>query len=264
MQYHRNEVYAAVSTRMLEKNDSDNQKLIKHSNEENSKLKTDIQSINKRYNQLKSECDRKFTQYSATHKLMNQQSKYINEFDFGLYTKKVTTIESKNDRLAKLNSTSQKSVNELKLSCKNSYAHQLTKNSPSGSPDPSKLTHTSNKVNSTNHTTQRVTQSETLTSSSSNGYSVLKQTDSRDTSAMINGTQCESKIPVIVAKKTGDNVQANEHTVSDPNYVFIGVTRKWTSRYHLSGIDPKSTRYGIISFLEKRNVQVTYFRLFKY
>ncbi|CAC5405418.1 unnamed protein product [Mytilus coruscus] len=48
---------------------------------------------------------------------------------------------------------------------------------------------------------------------------------------------------------------------SDENF-FTGVKRKRTARYYLSGINPKSTRSGILAYLEKVNVHVTYLRLF--
>ena len=43
---------------------------------------------------------------------------------------------------------------------------------------------------------------------------------------------------------------------------FTGVTKKRTARYYVSGIDPKSTRSGIITYLEQRDVHVTFLRLF--
>ncbi|CAC5395586.1 unnamed protein product [Mytilus coruscus] len=48
---------------------------------------------------------------------------------------------------------------------------------------------------------------------------------------------------------------------SDENF-FTGVKKKRTGRYYLSGINPKSTRSGILAYLEKVNVHVTYLRLF--
>ncbi|VDH93289.1 Hypothetical predicted protein [Mytilus galloprovincialis] len=49
---------------------------------------------------------------------------------------------------------------------------------------------------------------------------------------------------------------------TDDNF-FTGVSRKRSARYYLSGIDSKSTRSGIMTYLESRNVQVTYLRLFQ-
>ena len=44
---------------------------------------------------------------------------------------------------------------------------------------------------------------------------------------------------------------------------FKGVKRRRTARYYLSGIDSKSTRAAMVSYLESQSVRVTYLRLFK-
>ena len=61
-------------------------------------------------------------------------------------------------------------------------------------------------------------------------------------------------------EKAGGRVTEETKTVSED--YFTGVTRNRTARYYLSGIDPKSSRSGIISYLNKKNVHVTYLKLF--
>ncbi|CAG2226563.1 unnamed protein product [Mytilus edulis] len=63
------------------------------------------------------------------------------------------------------------------------------------------------------------------------------------------------KIPVRLEGVTSNVETTNEN-------FFTDVTKNRTSRYYLSGIDSKSTQGGILSYLETKDVHVTYLRLF--
>jgi hypothetical protein len=62
------------------------------------------------------------------------------------------------------------------------------------------------------------------------------------------------RIPVRLKGETGNIVTTNDD-------FFTCVTKKRAARYYVSGIDPKSTRSGIITYLEQRDVHVTFLRL---
>jgi hypothetical protein len=68
--------------------------------------------------------------------------------------------------------------------------------------------------------------------------------------------QSNFKIPVHIQ----DNTEEIKLVDSD---VFVGVSqRKRSARFYLSGIDNKSTRSGILQFLEMKNVKNTFLQLF--
>jgi hypothetical protein len=45
--------------------------------------------------------------------------------------------------------------------------------------------------------------------------------------------------------------------------IFIGVTYQKTARFYLSGINKKSTKYGIENYIQGKGVNITHMRLFK-
>lgn len=64
------------------------------------------------------------------------------------------------------------------------------------------------------------------------------------------------RIPVRMHGHTYDQPSVNEEEC------FSGVKRRQTVRYYLSGINSNSTRQGIVTYLENRNVHVTYLKIF--
>lgn len=54
----------------------------------------------------------------------------------------------------------------------------------------------------------------------------------------------------------------SEKLVTSDDDFFTDVTKKHTTRYYTSGIDPKSTMSGIMIYHEQRDVHITFLRLF--
>ncbi|CAC5398849.1 unnamed protein product [Mytilus coruscus] len=77
-----------------------------------------------------------------------------------------------------------------------------------------------------------------------------------ETSKVPNKDQLNFKIPV--------RVQVNTEEIKPLNKdIFVGVTqRKRSARYYLSGIDNKSTRSGILQFLDVKGVNSTFLQLY--
>ncbi|KAK3104967.1 hypothetical protein FSP39_014230 [Pinctada imbricata] len=50
--------------------------------------------------------------------------------------------------------------------------------------------------------------------------------------------------------------------INDPENMFAGVQRKRSARFFLSGIDNRSTKSGILSYIESKGVRVTHMILF--
>ncbi|CAC5361719.1 unnamed protein product [Mytilus coruscus] len=119
---------------LLQKNEIENKRIIKNIKTENDKLKTELSSTNERLNQHLINCERKFTQYDANHKLINQQSKAIGEFDFNSYIANVKRFDSELERHSKLCVSLQKNI---KWNSKQSYVSKAT---PPGTPDSSHTT----------------------------------------------------------------------------------------------------------------------------
>ena len=56
---------------------------------------------------------------------------------------------------------------------------------------------------------------------------------------------------------------SRDKSTSENSDVFVGVTYKRNARYYLSGIGPKSTKEGIVRYIESRGATVSHFVLFK-
>ncbi|CAG2223403.1 unnamed protein product [Mytilus edulis] len=258
---------------LLEKNEIENKRIIKNIKTENDKLKTELSSTNERLNQHLINCERKFTQYDANHKLINQQSKAIGEFDFNSYTANVKRFDSELERHSKLSVSLQKNISELKWNSKQSYASKVT---PPGTPDSPHTTgiqiHSSTRSGQLSpieipESRSPVTCKQNIEKRYSNGIDnsdnvtglpykthETQNEGNRDISKP-NTENITYKIPVRLEGVTSHVETTNEN-------FFTGVTKNRTARYYLSGIDSKSTRAGILSYLETKNVHVTYLRLF--
>ena len=55
----------------------------------------------------------------------------------------------------------------------------------------------------------------------------------------------------------------SEHTNSENSDVFVGVTYKRNARYYLSGIGRRSSKEGILNYIEQKGATVSHFILFK-
>ena len=78
------------------------------------------------------------------------------------------------------------------------------------------------------------------------------ETDNAIRSVKYNGESCK--------------VTIKDHQLSskaDQEDIFIGVTYKRTARYYLSGINKKSTEYGIENYIRNKGVKTTHLMLFK-
>ncbi|CAG2232272.1 unnamed protein product [Mytilus edulis] len=259
---------------LLEKNEIENKRIIKNIKTENDKLKTELSSTNERLNQHLINCERKFTQYDANHKLINQQSKAIGEFDFNSYTaKNVKRFDSELERHSKLSVSLQKNISELKWNSKQSYASKVT---PPGTPDSPHTTGIQI------HSSTRSGQLSPIEIPESRSPVTCKQNIEKRYSNGINNSDNVTGLPY----KTHETQNEGNRDISKPNTenitykipvrlegvtshvettnenFFTGVTKNRTARYYLSGIDSKSTRAGILSYLETKNVHVTYLRLF--
>ncbi|CAG2248803.1 unnamed protein product [Mytilus edulis] len=262
----------------LERLETENQKTIKHMKTENNKLKTDLENVNDILSRHCVANERKFIQYDANHKLFNQQTKAIGEFNFDSYTTSVQRIGAEIERFNKLQASLQKQVNELKLSTQKSYAEKVSTETPARTSNQPSLKQVNSIPNRSNQQTKinipvcsPVTDLPSEVNKSTNGnISPLstpksytnthldshKDNGLREIDKQLNTTY---KIPVRLDGVT-ENIDTSPAD-SDENF-FTGVKRKRTARYYLSGINPKSTRSGILAYLEKENVHVTYLRLF--
>ncbi|CAC5359068.1 unnamed protein product [Mytilus coruscus] len=137
----------------LERSETENQKTIKHIKSENDKLKTDLANVNDILNQHCLANERKFIHYDANHKLFNQQSKAIGEFNFDSYATSVQKIGTEMERYNKLQVSLQKQVNELKLSTQKSYAEQVSIETPSRASDQTHLKQVNSIPNRSNQQT---------------------------------------------------------------------------------------------------------------
>ncbi|VDI54683.1 Hypothetical predicted protein [Mytilus galloprovincialis] len=245
---------------------------------ENNKLKTDLENVNDILSRHCVANERKFIQYDANHKLFNQQTKAIEEFNFNSYTTSVQRIEAEIERFNKLQASLQKQVNELKLSTQKSCAEKVSTEIPARTsnqpflkqvnsipnrsiqqtkisiPVCSPVTDLQSEVNkSTNGNISPLSTPKSYTNTHSDSH---KDNGLREIDKQLSTTY---KIPVRLDGVT-ENIDTSPAD-SDENF-FTGVKRKRTARYYLSGINPKSTRSGILAYLEKENVHVTYLRLF--
>jgi hypothetical protein len=74
---------------------------------------------------------------------------------------------------------------------------------------------------------------------------------------------CDTNLSQNITYRTSVRLKGEtENLFTTNDDFFTGVTKKRTARYYVSGIDPKSTRSGIITYLEQRDVHVTFLRLF--
>ncbi|CAG2233981.1 unnamed protein product [Mytilus edulis] len=89
-------------------------------------------SINDQSKTVTHECNIIEMRYNANHKLLNQQSKAIGEFDFNSYTANVKRFDIELERHSKLCVCLQKNISELKWNSNQSYASKVT---PTGTPD---------------------------------------------------------------------------------------------------------------------------------
>ncbi|VDI33727.1 Hypothetical predicted protein [Mytilus galloprovincialis] len=94
--------------------------------------KVDHNSISDQSKTVTHDCNIIEMRYDANHKLINQQSKAIGEFDFNSYTANVKRFDSELERHSKLSVSLQKNISELKWNSKQSYASKVT---PPGTPD---------------------------------------------------------------------------------------------------------------------------------
>ncbi|CAC5396962.1 unnamed protein product [Mytilus coruscus] len=240
----------------VEKLGKENRKVIEKLQIENKKFNQELEDTNERLSKYIVFSERKYTQYEASLKLLNQQSKAVGEFDFNMYSEKIKQIDNNQIRHGKLLLNAQKSLNELKMSCQQSYA---TKVNPHTTPDSVLV----NSPNRTIHSQPLQTRSPEPEMSNGTVNDSQQTHDTHRTNVLAkNDDHYKSDDPAtyrIPVRLQGSTAAVQS---TDDNF-FTGVTRKRSTRYYLSGIDSKSTRSGIMSYLESRNVQVTYLRLFQ-
>ncbi|CAG2220218.1 unnamed protein product [Mytilus edulis] len=240
----------------VEKLGKANRTVIEKLQTDNEKLRRELEDSNDRLCKHLVFSERKYTQYEANLKLLNQQSKAIGEFDFNMYSEKIKQIDSEQIRHSKLLLKCTKSFNELKMSCQQSYA---TKVNPHITPESIPVISTDSTTHSYN-LQMRSPESEiyngTVKDSQQTHDTLRTNVLAKIDDSHKNDEPTTFKIPVRLQGATAA-VQS-----TDDNF-FTGVSRKRSARYYLSGIDSKSTRSGIMTYLESRDVQVTYLRLFQ-
>lgn len=267
----------------LENSEKENKKRIHSLQNENEKIKIELASVKDELKQHGDLRDRKHTQYDASIKLLNQQSKSVGDFSVDSYRATVTKIEHEIQRHNKLFVNVQKNINEIKTTNQQTYASVASPN----------CTPQHNKVNSINDETEKLNtpvNPNTHSYENTNGSPVrLTQRPERSPNVMKDDISVhdnnnrsisnDNDIHVHEFSKTVTNRDSSEekemtfripvrtdgitpsiqHTDEE---FFTGVSRKKTARFYMSGINAKSTRNGIWSYLTKRGVHVTYLRLF--
>jgi len=186
----------------------------------------------------------------AKFKLLTQQTKSLEDFDLINFQENIKSINTEIDRHNKLQITMQKSLNDLRLSVKPSYASTA---SPLRAPDDLNVNNSLQFVNTVTSPTNEPL-SVQFTPGKSNGTNVVDSViDKRSvqtvdvniqtlTSSKSNGTmndtykeQSNFKIPV--------RIQGNTEEIKPiDSDVFVGVfPRKRSAIFYLSEIDNKST-----------------------
>ncbi|CAC5426419.1 unnamed protein product [Mytilus coruscus] len=92
----------------VEKLGKENRKVIEELQIENKKLNQELEDTNERLSKYIVFSERKYIQYEASLKLLNQQSKAVGEFDFNMYSEKIKQIDNDQIRHGKLLLNAQK------------------------------------------------------------------------------------------------------------------------------------------------------------
>ncbi|CAG2250537.1 unnamed protein product [Mytilus edulis] len=257
----------------LEKSDQKNEKVIKILQTENSKLRTQYLDLNEQLVSHLRDYERKSTQNDAKFKVLSQSTKTLDDFDLNNFQQDIKTMHIELERHNKLQSVMQKSLNELKLIVKPSYASITSPVRTSGELNVSKPLHSADTKKSqinehlnvqttpgkNNGTEVTLKESEHLSSPVNHSEHFVSNPEldhATETSNVSNKDHLNFKIPVRVQGNTEEIKPSNEN-------FFVGVTpRKRSARYYLSGIDNRSTRSGILQFLEVKGVNTTFIQLF--
>ena len=223
-------------------------------------MRKDIEFLNESLEKHVGHFDRKCIQYDSNIKLLNQQVKDINDFDYHEYKESLKQIDSDRIRHDKLISTLQKTLTELKNSILPSYANKASPNKASV-----------NTVNTTNNLTNTVVvEVHPPMTSRINGTPNKSLDHLPNTQAQ--GENEVDLIPSVIHSHDSNATTfripvrmqgTTEELKSSDDDFFTGFTRKRSLRYYLSGIGVKSTRSGIMSYLEKKGVRATYLRIFQ-
>lgn len=271
----------------LENREKNNLKEIEALKRSNKKLSSDIQESNQKLETLQSNYDRKCAQLDANFKLCKQKSNCIGEFDYNEYITNVERLKSETTRQGKLITNLQKSVSDIKIKGQQSYA-KVTQGEPLLISD----VNTAKSGSKCSNYTQSSSASIPNGNIDPDSFNCEKRTVSRNhvdsesdkesTEHSITHDRSQEfeteKVPTTTFSNNGIAVPLTEPTFQIPVRVhgetavteksangnfFSGAKRRTkTSRFYLSGIDSKSTREGIIQFLEHKNVRVTYLRIF--
>ncbi|CAG2243072.1 unnamed protein product [Mytilus edulis] len=116
----------------LEKSDQKNEKVIKILQTENNKLRSQYLDLNEQLVTHLRDYERKSTQNDAKFKVLSQSTKTLDDFDLNNFQQDIKTMNIELDRHNKLQSVMQKSLNELKLIVKPSYASITSSSRASG------------------------------------------------------------------------------------------------------------------------------------
>jgi hypothetical protein len=245
----------------LDKSERNNEKLIKSLQSQNSNLRSQYSNLKDPVDKHSEEYTRKSAQNDSKFKLLLQQTKQLEDTDINVCNEKINTLCSEIDRLNKLQVMAQRAVQDLKLSIKPSYANKA---SPLSTPEylnNSSVIVTEHEKNSnqsrfTEQSDPQIGRSEynklrnhdNETGLTDNGTTYLP---TYDQSENIYCNNDEYKIPVRIQRTTEDIKSTNDD-------FFVGVSRKRSARFYLSGIDSKSTRTGIVRYLELKGVTTTF------
>lgn len=236
-------------------------KQIKSLQDTNNELNDKIIQLTTNHEHLSSDVTRKSIQTDSSIRLLKQHVKQLDDYDLNNFHENIHKVACEVERMNKVQTNAMKSLNELKLAVKPSYACVTD---PQGTPEKSKHQHLTE--NLTRDNTQTNTQSqinEHTTNCNDNRQGELTEPiHSKHSSNTVNSERENDLQP------TERNIPRRIHGVTetlDTPYenTFIGVTRNRTARYYLSGIDYRSTRSGILHFLETKGVTVTYLQIFK-
>jgi predicted RNase H-like nuclease (RuvC/YqgF family) len=231
----------------LEKSERNNEKLIKSLQSQNSNLRSQYSNLSDQFDKHSEEYPRKSAHNDSKFKLLLQQIKQLEDIDINACNEKINTLCSEIDRLNKLQVMAQRAVQDLKLSIKPSYANKA---SPSRTPEylnnsSVSVTEHEKNLNQSRITEQSDTQiarseynklrNHSETGLTNNSTTYLPTYDQSENNYCNND---EYKIPVRIQGTTEDIKSTNDD-------IFVGVSRKRSARFYLSGIDSKSTRTGI-------------------
>jgi len=251
----------------VESSEKQNVKIIDGLRKENEKLKCELAKIKGDFEHHIEISDRKSTQTEAKLKLITQQTKSIGEFDFNVYNENIKQIQTELDRHSKIYSCLQKNITDLKLNSLQTYASkvnpQVAPVSVSTTDRVSTSSDTIHCINPLNTPTHSPVSDQRDSGLYERSNPKLNNTEKYDGPERRQSEMCDTNLSQEITYRIPVRLKGEtENLVTTNDDFFTGVTKKRTARYYISGIDPKSTRSGIITYLEQRDVHVTFLRLF--